>query len=63
MTFQEPTNIAEFEEHVVREVRDDECPRHTAIGVEDEGYAEHGLRRLRLFTKEEKEKLKCTCKK
>lgn len=62
MTFQEPTNEAEFEEHVVREVKDSECPRHTAIGIEVEG-TEIGLRRIHLFTREEKEKLNCTCKK
>jgi|GEM_PF-2912139 len=62
MTFYEPQNDADFEEHVVREVKNDECPRHTAIGIEVEG-SEIGLRRLHLFTPEEKEKLECTCKK
>ena len=62
MTFKEPENEAEFEEHVVREIKDDECPRHTAIGIEVEG-TEHGLRRLHLFTPQEKERLECKCQK
>jgi len=62
MTFQDPSNDAEFEEHLVREVKESECPRHTAIGIEIEG-SEIGLRRLHLFTEKEKERLKCTCRK
>jgi len=62
LTFYEPTNDADFEEHVVREVKKDECPRHTAIGIEVEG-SEIGLRRLHIFTPEEKQKLECTCNK
>jgi len=62
MTFEEPKNEAEFEEHIVREVKEDECPRHTAIGIEVEG-TEHGLRRIHLFSEEEKARLKCTCQK
>lgn len=63
LTFQQPDSDVDFNQSTVRELADNECPRHTSIGIEVEGTAEsEGLRRIHLWSPEERQRLDCTCK-